>query len=186
MGVLHRRFLPALLLAAIAALIVPGTATAASPAKVAPGDGVSAQAHIYWIYNDHSGKCLETNDNAGHNGALVQQWGCSGQPSTQWRLQFVRFEGTVEVVTIRHVAHPGKCLEIPDWSTANGAQAQLWDCLNQSSAEWRWTTTPGGGQQFVNQHSGKCLEIPDWSTADGAVAQQWQCLGQGSAVWRLW
>jgi Ricin-type beta-trefoil lectin domain-like len=149
-----------------------GTASAAGP------NDVSAIP----IRNGFSTKCLETNNDVGYNGAKVQQWSCVGQSAALWDLEFVRYENFDFVYYIHHHDHPGKCLEIPDWSHDNGARAQLWDCVGQSSALWR-KHIYGDTFILVNVSSGKCLEMPDWSTADGAIAQQWDCVGQSSAEW---
>jgi hypothetical protein len=106
-----------------AVLILTAGTAAAEPAPVP-------------IRNGFSHKCLETNDDAGYNGAKIQQWSCVGQAAALWDFEFVGWYGLDFLYRIRHHDHPGKCMEIPDWSLADGAQAQQWDCVGQSSAEW--------------------------------------------------
>ncbi|MEU1286731.1 RICIN domain-containing protein [Kitasatospora sp. NPDC005856] len=79
----------------------------------------------------------------------------------------------------------GKCLEITNSSTANGARAQQWECKGQAGSKWQWQSAGDGFYNVVNVHSGKCLEIENSSTANGAAAQQWTCNGQNGAKWKL-
>ncbi|HEY9372524.1 RICIN domain-containing protein [Streptomyces sp.] len=72
----------------------------------------------------------------------------------------------------------GKCLEVADWSTANGAVVRQWDCTRGANQQWAYSNG-----SWVNQNSGKCLEIGDWSTAWGAGARQWDCTGGANQRW---
>ncbi|MFD5438566.1 RICIN domain-containing protein [Kitasatospora sp. NPDC127067] len=78
----------------------------------------------------------------------------------------------------------GKCLEITNSSTANGADAQQWDCKGQAGSKWRLKIV-GNYFQVVNAHSNKCLEITDSSTRNGARAQQWTCNDQAGSKWEI-
>ncbi|MEU4730576.1 RICIN domain-containing protein [Streptomyces sp. NPDC023588] len=80
----------------------------------------------------------------------------------------------------------GKCLEISNSSTANGARAQQWDCNGQAGSNWSMADAGGGTYYLVNAHSGKCLEIENSSTANGARAQQWDCKGQAGSKWKFY
>lgn len=73
--------------------------------------------------------------------------------------------------------YSGRCLEIADGSSANGAPAQQWSCNGQSAAKWRvsWIDSERNYFKLVNKASGKCLEIENSSRADYAYAQQWTC-----------
>ncbi|CAM5469989.1 RICIN domain-containing protein [Streptomyces avidinii] len=77
-------------------------------------------------------------------------------------------------------ANSGKCLEVADWSTANGAPVRQWDCSGGNNQKWTWNSET---LTMVNRHSGKCLEIADWSMADGAPARQWDCSGGNNQKW---
>ncbi|WP_433788538.1 RICIN domain-containing protein [Actinoplanes sp. CA-252034] len=135
------------------------------------------------VRNGVSGKCLETDDNAGANEAPIQQWACGDQPAARWDLEQVGNNGADPVYRMRHHAHPTKCIEIPDGSTANGAVAQLWECGNQPTAQWVWRHLGAGRYNVVNVLTGKCLEMNDATTENGANAQQWTCGGQAAATW---
>lgn len=135
------------------------------------------------VRNGFNGKCLETNNNAGGNGTRVQQWGCGGQAAALWDVEYIGTRGAEPVYHLRHHEHPTKCVEMPDGSLADGAQAQLWECGDQPAAKWIWRSVGGGRYNLVNINSGKCLEIPDYSLTNGAIAQQWECVGRPSATW---
>ncbi|MFH8221996.1 RICIN domain-containing protein [Streptomyces sp. NPDC018057] len=77
----------------------------------------------------------------------------------------------------------GKCLEIADWRTDNGAPARQWDCTGGNNQLWYVTDSSGIGTTLVNKNSGKCLEIADWRTDDGAPARQWDCTGNRNQEW---
>ncbi|MEU8663956.1 RICIN domain-containing protein, partial [Actinoplanes philippinensis] len=135
------------------------------------------------LRNGVSGKCLETNDNAGANEAPIQQWTCGDQPAARWDLELIGSNGADPVYRMRHHAHPAKCIEIPDASPANGAVAQLWDCGDQPTAQWIWRPLGAGRYNVVNAQTGKCLEMNNATTDNGAKAQQWTCGGQAAATW---
>ncbi|MYS86632.1 RICIN domain-containing protein [Embleya scabrispora] len=81
-----------------------------------------------------------------------------------------------------------KCLEIRGDSTADGADANQWECNGSPTQAWTWVdvgTSPWGEplRYMQNGNSGKCLEIRGDSTADGAAANQWECNGSPTQMW---
>jgi len=50
----------------------------------------------------------------------------------------------------------GKCLDITNGSTADGAKAQLYTCNGSGAQKWQ----PQTGNLLVNPQSGKCLDAP--------------------------
>ncbi|MBD0734883.1 ricin-type beta-trefoil lectin domain protein [Streptomyces sp. CBMA29] len=74
----------------------------------------------------------------------------------------------------------GRCLDISNSTTANGTQAQLWDC--NSGANQRWTYT-SGKQLMV--YGNKCLDASGQGTANGTAAVIWDCNGQANQQWNL-
>lgn len=105
-----------------------------------------------------------------------------------------RFPRSGEITRLVNV-NSGKCLEVPDHSTADGARAQQWTCVGARSQNWVWyhlgtTHVEGPGSAelrhywITNRHSGKCLEVADSSTANGAPVQQWTC--DANAPGQVW
>ncbi|MFJ2058281.1 RICIN domain-containing protein [Streptomyces sp. NPDC087908] len=71
----------------------------------------------------------------------------------------------------------GKCLEVADWSKANGAAVRQWTCHYGDNQKWyRWgVSNDSNASYYINVNSGKCLEIAGWATGNGAAADQWGC-----------
>ncbi|MBO3731734.1 cellulase family glycosylhydrolase [Glycomyces niveus] len=76
-------------------------------------------------------------------------------------------------------AASNRCLDIPNASTANGTQAQLWDCNQRSNQQF---TRTSAGELRV---SGKCLEASGWGTANGTKAAIWDCTGGANQRWNV-
>ncbi|MEV0458209.1 arabinofuranosidase catalytic domain-containing protein [Catellatospora methionotrophica] len=74
----------------------------------------------------------------------------------------------------------GRCLEVPNSSTANGPQTQLWDCNGSTGQAWTLTTA---GQLTV--YGSKCLDASGRGTANGTQAIIWDCNGQNNQQWNL-
>ncbi|MEV7983432.1 ricin-type beta-trefoil lectin domain protein [Streptomyces sp. NPDC086519] len=73
----------------------------------------------------------------------------------------------------------GRCLDINNSSTANGTQAQLWDCNGGSNQRWTYTT----GKQLV-VYGNKCLGVGQ-SAGSGTPAAIWDCSGQADQQWNV-
>ena len=102
----------------------------------------------------------------------------------------VRGLGTWETLT---AVHSGKCADVANRSTADGAALIQWSCGNRSVNQEFWLKPVGNARvQIVARYSGKCLAARDGSTADGVAivqntcngtsAQQWRVIGSGSTV----
>ena len=85
-----------------------------------------------------------------------------------------------QVATLQNV-HSGKCLEVADWRTDNGAPVRQWDCTGGANQVWNFVSGIPGA--FVNVHSGKCLEVADWRTDNGAPVRQWDCTRGMNQSW---
>ncbi|MDI1466215.1 arabinofuranosidase catalytic domain-containing protein [Catellatospora sp. KI3] len=74
----------------------------------------------------------------------------------------------------------GRCLDVPNSSTANGVQSQLWDCSGQTNQAWTYTS----GKQ-LQVYGGKCLDASGRGTANGTQVIIWDCNGQTNQQWNL-
>lgn len=72
----------------------------------------------------------------------------------------------------------GRCLDVPNASTADGTQVQLYDCNNRANQQW---TLTGSGELRV--YGDKCLDAA--GTANGAKVQIYSCWGGDNQKWRL-
>ncbi|MFI0898949.1 ricin-type beta-trefoil lectin domain protein [Streptomyces sp. NPDC020983] len=74
----------------------------------------------------------------------------------------------------------GRCVDISNSTTANGTQAQLWDCNGGSNQRWTYTA---GKQLMV--YGSKCLDASGQGTANGTAAVIWDCNGQANQQWNI-
>ncbi|WP_380283299.1 RICIN domain-containing protein [Kitasatospora purpeofusca] len=81
---------------------------------------------------------------------------------------------------VRNLA-TGKCLEVADWRTDDGAPVRQWTCTGGSNQIW----TPNG-QQLRNVHSAECLDIPGASRVWGTQVIQWPCSTSPWATNQQW
>ncbi|MFD3530366.1 RICIN domain-containing protein [Streptomyces sp. NPDC058664] len=82
-------------------------------------------------------------------------------------------------------AHSGKCADVADRSTADGAAVIQWGCANSVNQQF-WLESVGNSRvQIVARYSGKCLAPKDGSTANGAAIAQYTCNGTSAQQWRV-
>ncbi|WNV92132.1 pectinesterase family protein [Umezawaea sp. Da 62-37] len=112
------------------------------------------------------------------NGALVQQWGCSGDTWQQFTLTTAA-SGTYALTN----TNSGRCLDIPSGSTESGVQLQQWGCSGATNQQWRLVASGSGTYQVVNAASGLCLANKDASTASGAAIIQESCTANTNKQW---
>ncbi|WP_425826918.1 endo-1,4-beta-xylanase [Streptomyces fractus] len=72
----------------------------------------------------------------------------------------------------------GRCLDVPNSSTSDGTQVQLWDCSGGTNQQW---TTTASGELKV--YGSKCLDAA--GSANGAKVQIYGCSGADNQKWRL-
>ncbi|MEU0609169.1 poly(ethylene terephthalate) hydrolase family protein [Streptomyces griseorubiginosus] len=77
-------------------------------------------------------------------------------------------------------AASGRCLDVPNSSQTNGAQLQLWDCLDQPSQKWARTDA---GELRV--YGNKCLDAEASGTSPGTRAVIWDCHGGQNQRWNV-
>jgi poly(3-hydroxybutyrate) depolymerase len=69
----------------------------------------------------------------------------------------------------------GRCLDVSQASSANGAQTQIWDCHTNANQQF---TQNGAALQVM----GKCLDVPP-NAAAGTRLQIWDCHGGANQQW---
>jgi lysophospholipase L1-like esterase len=74
----------------------------------------------------------------------------------------------------------GRCVDVPNSSTANGVQMQLWDCGGQANQSW----TATAGRQLMVLGT-KCLDAANHGTANGTQVIIWDCSGQTNQQWNV-
>ncbi len=73
-----------------------------------------------------------------------------------------------------------RCVDINAASTANGTQAQLWDCNGGSNQSWTY-----GASSTLVVYGTKCLQASGGGTSAGTAAVIGDCTGQTSTQWSV-
>jgi len=73
----------------------------------------------------------------------------------------------------------GRCVDVPNGTTTNGTQVQLWDCTGGSPQHWTYTSN----RQLTN--GDKCLDANGEGTSNGTTAIIWDCHGTANQQWNL-
>jgi len=107
-------------------------------------------------------KCVDVDgDDTGGNGTAVQLWDCQATAADQhWTHNADQSLSTL-----------GRCLDIVGNGTANGAQAELWDCNGVGGQKW----VQQADGSLRNPQSGRCLDAPSGATANGTRLQLYDC-----------
>ncbi|WP_461033054.1 glycoside hydrolase family 27 protein [Streptomyces mayteni] len=77
-------------------------------------------------------------------------------------------------------AGSGRCLDVDNASTAQGATTLIWDC--HTAANQSWTTWAGGE---IRVFGDKCLDASNQGTSNGTPVVIWPCNGQDNQRWTL-
>ncbi|MDA5147272.1 endo-1,4-beta-xylanase [Streptomyces sp. AD681] len=72
----------------------------------------------------------------------------------------------------------GRCLDVPNTSTSDGTQLQLWDCHSGTNQQWAHTDA---GELRV--YGDKCLDAA--GSGNGTKVQIYSCWGGDNQKWRL-
>jgi hypothetical protein len=75
----------------------------------------------------------------------------------------------------------GRCLDVPNQSTTNGTQLQVYDCWN--GVNQQWTYTAAGEFTVYADGSRRCLDASGGGTANGTAAIIWTCHGGTNQRW---
>ncbi|MFB7948157.1 RICIN domain-containing protein [Kitasatospora phosalacinea] len=124
---------------------------------------VFASYKPYRLVNQNSGRCLVTQGQ--ENGNPAFQYGCGNFDDQKWYFS----EGSAAIKNWNNA----KCLEVADWSTANGAAVRQWQCTGGANQDWTPTGSDLSNLKLKNRYSGKCLVVQ--GLADGAVGFQYDC-----------
>jgi poly(3-hydroxybutyrate) depolymerase len=77
-------------------------------------------------------------------------------------------------------AGSSRCLDVPNSSTTNGTQVQLYDCSSGSNQRWTYTSS-----RQLTVYGNKCLDASNRGTADGTAVIIWDCNGQPNQQWTV-
>jgi lysophospholipase L1-like esterase len=74
----------------------------------------------------------------------------------------------------------GRCVDVPNSSTTNGVQLQIWDCSGQANQSWTVTAS----RQLMVLGS-KCMDALNAGTTAGTQVVTWDCNGQTNQQWNV-
>ena len=74
----------------------------------------------------------------------------------------------------------GRCLDVPNGSTTNGTQLQLYDCWGGTMQRWTYTSS-----KQLTVFGSKCLDANGQGTTNGTAVIIWDCNGQANQQWNL-
>jgi hypothetical protein len=77
-------------------------------------------------------------------------------------------------------AASGRCLDVPNSSTTNGAQIQLYDCSGAANQSWTYTSS-----KQLTVYGNKCLDANGRGTSNGTAVIIWDCNGQTNQQWNV-
>ncbi|MFF5181918.1 non-reducing end alpha-L-arabinofuranosidase family hydrolase, partial [Micromonospora sp. NPDC000316] len=174
----RRRWLPRLLTAGVAAVLVAGAGAAvvSSPAAAATVDTNA----WYVLVNRNSGKALDVYNLATNDGARITQWARNNGNQQQW--QFVDSGGGYYRVKSRL---SGKVLDVYNFSTANGGNIVQWSDGNGVNQQFRLADSDSGYIRLINRNSNKVVEVQGASTADGGNIVQYDDWNGANQQWQL-
>lgn len=151
-------------------------AQTARPATVAVSYGP------YQFKNDYSHLCMDVAYGSTADGARIQQWDCYGGTPEKWRLDVVSTINGVNYYAFVNV-NSGKCLDVPNGSTAQGVELQQWTCWSGDMQQWALYSA-GTSVTIRNLKSGLCVDVKDGGGA-GAALQQWHCNNFAVQTWQF-
>jgi hypothetical protein len=74
----------------------------------------------------------------------------------------------------------GRCLDVPNATTTNGTQMELWDCNGGSNQRFTYTSS-----KQLQVYGNKCLDASGQGTSDGTAVIIWDCNGQANQQWNV-
>jgi endo-1,4-beta-xylanase len=73
-----------------------------------------------------------------------------------------------------------RCADVPNSSTTNGTQVQLWDCHGNSNQRWTYTSS-----RQLTVLGSKCLDANGGGSSNGTTVIIWDCNGQANQQWNV-
>ncbi|GGM22233.1 hypothetical protein GCM10011608_03760 [Micromonospora sonchi] len=74
----------------------------------------------------------------------------------------------------------GRCIEVPNATTSNGTQVQLWDCSGGTHQRWTYTAS-----KQLTVYGNKCLDASGAGTTNGTAVIIWDCHGGLNQQWNV-
>jgi hypothetical protein len=139
-----------------------------------------AADNVYYIKNQHSGKCMTVHGASRANGARVDQYRCiSGAHNQWWVVYDMGAPGMLRVTGFQS----GKCLSVLGGSARKGAPLVQWACNGAADQLFMHAWPTNHKAVLKSYRSGKCLDVQGGSTSNNAPIIQWSCNGRTNQKW---
>jgi sugar lactone lactonase YvrE len=164
--------------------ISPQAGTSSGASLLHHSSVVSSASTTTRVIAEHSGQCLDVRGGttATEDGALIEQWGCTGQANQDWTL--VPYGSSYAL----RATSSGKCIEPVGGNTANETRIQQSTCNGSPNQLWNVRPKPTGGRyEIVHTVAGRCLDVIGGpaATQEGVLTELWDCTGQANQSWAL-
>jgi hypothetical protein len=73
-----------------------------------------------------------------------------------------------------------RCLDVPNNTTTNGTQLDIWDCNGGTNQSWTLTSA-----KELQVYGNKCLDVAGAATSPGSEVDIWDCNGGTNQQWTL-
>lgn len=162
------------------------------------------------IVNVQSGKCLEVQGRGVSPGAVIGQYRCVGEDHQLWRIDPSsgnigarppmppsggypppsiggdgRPAGRTLYTGMIHSRLTGKCVDVADASTADGADIRQWSCNGTGAQLWDVVDLGRNEVAFVSRASNKVMEVTGRTQQSGADVVQNRWTGGANQRWRM-
>lgn len=145
-------------------LAPPGTTTFAAGPTMTRASGMATTIDVPATAGDYRLYVLDAQGSrSAESKSLVRRQGGGGQQG-----------GTIVG------GQSGRCLDIGGASTANGTQAQLWDCHGGTNQRFTYTSA-----KQLQVYGNKCLAAGNGGTGNGTAVVIWDCNSQTSQQWNV-
>ncbi len=146
-----------------------------------PGAGLPEPGLWYTITARHSQRVMDVTggEDTTQNRANIQQWEYWGGKNQQWML--TEASDGYYYLSPRHA--PDKCLDVEDWSTADGGNLIQWTCTGGTNQQWKIEDAGDGYCTIISRYTDKVVDVSGVSLDNGANIHQWTYNGGDNQLW---
>jgi len=143
-----------------------GTTTFTAGATMTRADGTATSIAVPTTSGDYRLYVVDAQGNrSAQSASLVRRQG--GSSNSQQNVQLVGGQS-------------GRCIDVPNSTTTNGTQVQLFDCSGGTNQRFTYTST-----KTLTVYGNKCLDASGNGTANGTQVIIWDCHGGLNQQWNL-
>lgn len=141
----------------------------------------NSAAHLFLVHKGTSSKVLDMNPNGENN---ISQYSYVGSNNQQWYPELVAITPGTYRILPKHANY--QSLGITSNSTANGAQAHLWEYISGPNQKWQVSNPVGSWLRLTPTHDvAKALDVSGVGTANGTKIHQWTWVNSTNQHWGI-